>query len=63
MTDVGSKRSGWERYERPTCDLCYRAPQWRHPLGGLRCDECPRPEASEPPALTMCPGFGPPEKR
>ena len=34
----------WTRL--PTCDLCTRAAIWRHPLGGLRCGKCPRPEAA-----------------
>lgn len=36
--------STWLRVKRLVCDLCPRLAVWRHPLGGLRCAACPRPE-------------------
>lgn len=34
----------WEPIEIVTCDLCNRAARFRHTLGGVRCDKCPKPE-------------------
>lgn len=36
---------GWRKIERHPllCDICRRIATWSHPAGGLRCDNCPRP--------------------
>ena len=34
----------WTIVEPLLCDVCHEKATWRHPLGGLRCETCPRPE-------------------
>jgi hypothetical protein len=39
--------TAWRRIEPtppPRCDICDMTATWEHPMGGLRCDACPRPE-------------------
>jgi hypothetical protein len=34
----------WVVIEVPLCDVCGAHAKYRHPLGGLRCSTCPRPD-------------------
>jgi hypothetical protein len=34
----------WTIVEPKLCDVCGKRAAWRHPLGGLRCETCPRPD-------------------
>ena len=36
----------WTLVEPPLCDVCGQKAAWAHPLGGLRCETCPRPEVT-----------------
>ena len=36
--------SQWTRVHKPCCDVCGKRAEFAHPLGGLRCKTCPRPE-------------------
>lgn len=42
---TGTLLNGWERIEIQMCDLCPKRADWKHPLGGFRCYECPRPSS------------------
>lgn len=37
-------RGTWVPLQPRPCDLCVHVATWGHPLGGYRCDWCPRPE-------------------
>ena len=39
--------SKWVKIRPRQCDLCENVAVWAHPLGGLRCGVCPRPETQE----------------
>jgi len=34
----------WQRINQIRCDLCSAIAIWEHPMGGLRCNYCPRPD-------------------
>ena len=36
----------WTIVEPLLCDVCGQKAAWAHPLGGLRCETCPRPEVT-----------------
>lgn len=40
--------NGWKRITPAACDICDETAIWAHPLGGLRCGNCPKPWASDP---------------
>lgn len=47
MAIVAHKPGAWEEFippEVPACDYCTSPAKWKHPLGGMRCGRCPRPE-------------------
>jgi len=51
--------SQWSLVEPLLCDLCAGRATWFHPLGALRCDDCPRPESDTlegliPPRDPLC---------
>lgn len=49
-------KSEWVKIPPPvTCDLCEKGVVWAHPLGGLRCDSCPRPETKNFVVGNSCP--------
>lgn len=34
---------GWQAMDIRKCDMCPRTAIWKHPKGGFRCENCPRP--------------------
>lgn len=43
-------KSSWAPIPKPTppkCDICNRRARWKHPAGGFRCNDCPRPEETQ----------------
>jgi hypothetical protein len=41
-------KTTWLKFEPVKCDLCNKNARWKHPEGGLRCNDCPRPEKKLP---------------
>jgi hypothetical protein len=41
---MSETNSQWTLITPPRCDACDSIATWKHPLGGLRCNTCPRPE-------------------